>query len=254
VYPTLFDFFGISISSFGFMVGLAVVLGTYVGERMFVEANQSRDLPWSLAIVGFIAGAIGSKAWFIVERLSRGDSWSQVLENRAGLTFYGGLIIGLLGLWAYAQYRKISFWVVLHLISVPLALAQCIGRIGCFFVGDDYGRPTDVPWAFAFPEGAPPVDVPVHPTMLYESAWLAVASLLLWSRRQRSSFLFGEYLMLAGAGRFVVEFWRINPALIGSFSNAQLTAIGLFALGAALWLYRTYSAGSIQPELYQSAA
>jgi len=254
VYPTLFDFFGLNISSFGFMVGVAVVVGTYVGERMFVEAKLSRDLPWSLAIVGFISGGIGSKIWYIGERLSRGDSFSQLLENRAGMTFYGGLIIGVLTLWGYSQYRKVSFWIVLHLISVPLALAQCIGRIGCFLVGDDYGRPSNLPWAFAFPEGAPPTFVPVHPTMLYESAWLAAVSLLLWSRRQRSSFLFGEYLMLAGIGRFVVELWRINPALLGPLSNAQLTAVGLFTLGAGLWIYRTFRGGSLKPQLYGSPA
>jgi len=253
LYPTLIEIFGLSISSFGFMVGLGVIVGTYVGERLFVEAHLSRDLPWSLAVVGLAGGFVGSKLWFVLERLARGDSFGAVMEQRAGLTFYGGLIVGVLCLWGYARFRKVSFWIVLHFISVPLLVAQCLGRIGCFLVGDDYGYATDVPWAVAFPEGAPPVLEPVHPTMLYESAWLAVMAALLYTRRNRSTCLFGEYLMAASAGRFIVEFWRINPALVGSLSNAQLTAIGLFSLGATLWIYRTYaSTSSLRSELEQA--
>ena len=57
-----------------------------------------------------------------------------------------------------------------------LAVGHAIGRIGCFLVGDDYGRPSDLPWSVAFPEGLPPTSVRVHPTQLYEAAALAVVA------------------------------------------------------------------------------
>ena len=53
------------------------------------------------------------------------------------------------------------------------------GRIGCFLVGDDYGTPSNLPWAVAFPEGLPPTTVAVHPTQLYEAVGLAVLGWLL---------------------------------------------------------------------------
>jgi phosphatidylglycerol:prolipoprotein diacylglycerol transferase len=118
-----------------------------------------------------------------------------------------------------------------------VAIGQMFGRFGCFLVGDDWGKPTDGPLGIAFPNGIDPTDVPVHPTMLYEAAWLALVTAWLWRRRGESPFLFGEYLMLAGAGRFTIEFWRRNPQFAAQLSNAQITALVCFSAGALLWLW-----------------
>jgi phosphatidylglycerol:prolipoprotein diacylglycerol transferase len=64
-------------------------------------------------------------------------------------------------------------------IAPSLAIGQAIGRIGCFLVGDDYGVPTALPWGMAFPHGVPPTTERVHPTQLYESAWLLGCALFL---------------------------------------------------------------------------
>jgi phosphatidylglycerol:prolipoprotein diacylglycerol transferase len=77
--------------------------------------------------------------------------------------------------------------------AVAGAVGQALGRIGCFLVGDDYGRPSSLPWAVAFPEGSPPTLERVHPTQLYEVVWLLPIAALLWSRRRKARF-FGEYL------------------------------------------------------------
>ena len=52
-------------------------------------------------------------------------------------------------------------------------------------MGDDYGRPADVPWAVAFPQGAPPTDAAVHPTQVYETLAGALIFAFLWARRRR---------------------------------------------------------------------
>jgi phosphatidylglycerol:prolipoprotein diacylglycerol transferase len=76
---------------------------------------------------------------------------------------------------------------VLAAATPALAVGHAIGRIGCFLVGDDYGRPTNLPWRIAFPEGLPPTAVPVHPTQLYEAAALVPLVILLmrWRRSGR---------------------------------------------------------------------
>jgi phosphatidylglycerol:prolipoprotein diacylglycerol transferase len=125
-----------------------------------------------------------------------------------------------------------------------LAIGHAIGRIGCFLVGDDYGRPTSLPWGVAFPEGLPPTDVPVHPTQLYESAGLALIAWLLISwRRQRvnSSVMFGRYLIFAAGLRFLIEFVRINRQIAGPFTLAQLIALALVCLGVAMIFSRRAS-------------
>ena len=117
------------------------------------------------------------------------------------------------------------------------ALGQANGRVGCCLVGDDYGRVSDVPWALAFPKGSPPTPDPVHPTQLYETAWLLPVAALLWRRRRRSPFLFGEYVALNGLGRLVIEHWRVNPRVALGLTEPQWIGIALVILGAGSWLY-----------------
>ena len=124
---------------------------------------------------------------------------------------------------------------VMNAAAPSLAIGQALGRVGCFLVGDDYGRVTEAWVGIAFPQGLPPTLDPVHPTMLYEVAWLVVGGALLWARRGRSPFLFGEYLMLAGVGRFWIELFRTNPTLVGPFTNAQVVALACVAIGAIGW-------------------
>jgi phosphatidylglycerol:prolipoprotein diacylglycerol transferase len=109
-------------------------------------------------------------------------------------------------------------------------------------VGDDYGRPTDLPWGVAFPLGLPPTVDPVHPTQLYEAAWLVAIGALLWRRRAASPLLFAEYLVLAGIGRFAVEILRINPRIALDLSAAQWIGIAMVGVGGALWLHAKRSA------------
>ncbi len=126
-----------------------------------------------------------------------------------------------------------------------LAVGHAIGRIGCFLVGDDYGRPTTLPWGVAFPKGLPPTTVPVHPTQLYEAAALVpIALLLLYARRAgyADRRVLGLYLVLAGAVRFAIEFIRVDVRVVGILSVAHLASLA--AVGAGLILLATGSARS----------
>ena len=121
--------------------------------------------------------------------------------------------------------------------SAGLALGHAIGRIGCFLVGDDYGRPTDLPWGVAFPKGLPPTDIPVHPTQLYELVLLLpVAWLLIRWRRNgvMDRVVVGRYLLLAGLIRFGIEFIRVNEPIVGPFTLAHLISGGVALVGILL--------------------
>src|SRR5690606_33826411 len=128
--------------------------------------------------------------------------------------------------------------------SPALAVANAVGRVGCFRVGDDYGVPSDLPWAVAFPEGLPPTTVPVHPTQLYELlALLPLAWMLLrWRRQGRPDlFVLGGYLMAAGLVRFGIEFLRVRHPLLGPLALAHLFALVAIGVGLAL-IWRSRSA------------
>jgi phosphatidylglycerol:prolipoprotein diacylglycerol transferase len=246
MYPMLFELFGISISSFGFMMAIGVVLGSWVGANRFEEQGYSRETAWTMAIWALVGGLIGAKLWFLAERWVRHPEafeLATLVFGSGGLTWYGGAVGGVVGVSLGRLRERIPLWTVLNLGTFPGLVAQSIGRIGCFLVGDDYGRASDVPWAMAFPKGAPPTLERVHPTMLYDSAWLALCILILWPRR-RSPALFAEYLMLTGFGRFANEFLRVNPPLLGPFSNAQVVALLCVSGGAVLWFWARRSAAA----------
>ena len=120
-----------------------------------------------------------------------------------------------------------------------MAVGQSLGRIGCFLVGDDYGKATGLPWAVAFPQGAPPTPpgIEVHPTQLYEVMWLLPVAGLLWLRRKKSPFVFGEYLVANGAGRIVIEHWRVNPEVALGLTEPEWIGIALIVAGVGGWPY-----------------
>jgi phosphatidylglycerol:prolipoprotein diacylglycerol transferase len=108
--------------------------------------------------------------------------------------------------------------------------------MGCLLAADgDYGPPSDVPWAMAFPKGVVPVDVPVHPTPIYEMIFLLTFFAILWKIRRRpfpDGTFFGLYFIAAGIGRFVTEFWRTTPKIAFDWmSLAQIISIGMIITG-----------------------
>lgn len=140
--------------------------------------------------------------------------------------------------------RRVPVVRALAVATPALAVGHAIGRTGCFMVGDDYGRPSDLPWAVAFPEGLPPTSVPVHPTQLYEAvALVGVAWLLIRWRRKgvADGIVLGRYLVLAGLIRFAIEFIRINLRVVGPLTLAHLISLSLVVAGATIILGNSQS-------------
>src|SRR5687768_4181980 len=170
MYPTLFRFGSFEVTTFGVLVALGVWVGLWVFSR---ELRRSGLSPTGVdaALIGVIGGLAGAKIVWAVE--FRGDApFLSLLLSRGGLSWFGGLLGGVgAGLWTLRR-RRIPLLPTLSAAAPALAVGHAIGRVGCFLVGDDYGRPTDLPWGVAFPRGLPPALDPVHPTQLYETAGL----------------------------------------------------------------------------------
>ena len=239
MYPTIFEIGDFQLSSFGLMVGVAFLVGGHLAALSCERARLTRDDAWRVIVWCLAGGIIGSKLWYAFEQLARGEPGGVAIHlfSRGGLTWYGGLAGGVVAAYLCVRIARLPWLTICNCAAPSLAIGQAIGRIGCFLVGDDYGRPTDAAWGIALPEGLPPTFEPVHPTMLYEFAWLSLLTVWLWRRRDASPFLLGEYLLFAGLGRLWIEAFRTNPDLIGPFSNAQITALVSITVGASGWLY-----------------
>jgi phosphatidylglycerol:prolipoprotein diacylglycerol transferase len=233
--PVLFRIGTFEITSFGVLVATGACVGLWLFRR---ELQRSRlpDAGLDAAVAGLIGGMAGAKLLWVFEHLGE-EPFAALLLSRGGLSWFGGFGGGLLAGWWVMRRKRLPTMAILAAATPALAVGHAIGRIGCFLVGDDYGRPTSLPWGVAFPEGLPPTIVPVHPTQLYEAAALIpVAWLLLrWRRSGRTDReVLGAYLVLAGAVRFAIEFIRVDKRVLGVLSVAHLASLAAVMAGTLL--------------------
>jgi phosphatidylglycerol:prolipoprotein diacylglycerol transferase len=240
MYPVLFHIGDFPISTFGLMMATAFLVGSWITARRMKEVGLDPDLATTLLVYVMLGGIAGSKLYFATDvSIREGRPFTDLLFARDGITWYGGLIMGTIVGAIGARIHGVSVVQMMNCIAPAVAVGQAIGRVGCFLVGDDYGKPSDLPWALAFPRGAPPTDpgVRVHPTQVYEILWLLPVAFVLWKRRDRSPFLFGEYLVANGLGRLVIETLRVNPQVLGGLTEPQIVGLLLIVGGSASWLY-----------------
>lgn len=263
MYPTILRIGSFEVTSFGVLVAVAFLVAGLVLRREGQRLALPPSLPDHLLVAAVIGGLIGAKLYFL------GLYWPatiaapwRAVTARSGLVWYGGFIGAVVAILVTARRHAQAFARVADACAPALALGYAIGRLGCFFVGDDYGRPTTLPWGVRFPAGpAPstvgnlrgafglsiPADLPddavlaVHPTQLYETLLMGMAFLVLWRWRRDPRLtgrLFGLYLLLAGAERFAVEVLRAkDDRLLGPFTVAQALSGVALVVGIA-WLGR----------------
>lgn len=254
IYPFIIHLGPLEVTGYGLMLMVAFLMGGWLIARQLRENQLREDYAADIVAAAVIGGIIGAKLWYVA--LTRDPG---ALFSRGGLVWYGGFIGGALAVILNGWRLGVPLRWTMQLAAPALAAAYALGRVGCFLVNDDYGRPTDLPWGVKFPQGLPPstagnlhqlfgVPVPqgidpatvmaVHPTQLYEVAAMLIAFAILWSLRKRGlpvGWLFGLYLVFAGVERFLVEIVRAkDDRFLGPFTIAQLTSVILVAIGLVL--------------------
>ena len=237
MYPTFFHIGNFEVTSFGVMVAVGALVGLWVFGRELARSG----LPVSAsdaAMAGVFGGLVGAKLLWVVEHLGE-EPFRDLLFSRGGMSWFGGLLGGVGTALIMMRRQRLPIVATLAAATPALAIGHAIGRIGCFLVGDDYGKPSDLPWAVAFPRGLPPTDVPVHPTQLYEMFALFIVAwvLIRWRRHGvADGIVLGRYLILAGSIRFAIEFIRVNVRIIGPFTLAHLVSMWLILTGSLILL------------------
>ena len=264
MYPILFQFGSFTISSFGVMMVIAFLLGNYLLRIDVVAEGYDAIIADDIIFRAAIGGILGAKFYYLIENIPTGQAADNIngliniiagiftlngeriafgIQNfGAGLVFLGGLVGGMATVSWYIYRKNLNWFKIADLAAPFLVLGHGIGRIGCFLVGDDYGIPTNLPWAIAFPNGLPPTNIAVHPTQLYEmSAYFIIFFYLRYRKRNQtfSGEIIFEYLFLGGLSRFMVEFIRTNTKYIFGLSGAQYLSILMMVIGAyQLWKMR----------------
>ena len=249
MHPILFEIGGFPVYTYGVLLAAAYLLGLQFAlvraRKLGLDGNRVMDL----GIWIIISALIGAKLLLLVvdfETFSRNPRELLALL-RSGGVFYGGLIAAVIvALW-YLRRHRMPVWSVTDAFAPGIALGHVIGRMGCFFAGCCYGRPTDVPWAVTFTNEyaaqnvGTPLNVPLHPTQLYEAGaeLLILGGLLLFEKRGRQfpGRTFWSYMLVYGITRFIIEFYRGDlRGMVGDLSTSQFVSILLVPLSLAMLL------------------
>ena len=197
----------VQISDLAYYCGLGVILGGRLGYCLFYEPSLfiefDRQLPW----------------------------WGVFMIHKGGMSFHGGLIGLMLGVWYMAHKLGRPFFELMDFAAPATPFGLLCGRIGNYINGELWGRATDVPWAMVFPQ----VDsIPRHPSMVYEAflEGIVLWAILWWYSakprpRMAVSGLFGVGY---GSFRFLVEFVRQPDAHIGFIAMNWVTMGHLLSL------------------------
>jgi len=242
MYPIIFHIGPITIYSFGALMALAALAAAWVVHAELKRRGYDPEIASSMIFAAVVGGLLGARLLFIVEEWSNflRSPWEYIFTG-AGFTWYGGFLGGVLAVSWVVRKNKIPWREAADIAAPALAIGYGIGRLGCHFAGDgDWGTVTDVPWGVAYRNaiiGWPyPPGVRVHPAPIYEFLESVAVFAVLWSMRKKNLLpgtIFWLYLVLAGAARLVVEFWRVNPVLGLGLTEAQWFSIAMMVVG--LW-------------------
>jgi len=266
IHPFNIQLGPLEITGYGIMMMVGFLVGGWLIERELRRLGFRADYSGDIVLAAVVGGVIGAKLWYVALNQDPG-----ALFSRGGLVWYGGFLGGGIAVLLMGAYRKVPLRWTAHLTAPALPAAYALGRAGCFMVGDDYGRPTDLWLGVRFPEGLPPstagsmqsmfgIPVPdgmdpatllaVHPTQLYEVAVMFGVFMLLWHWRTRAvgtGWLLGAYLVFAGLERFLVEFLRAkDDRFLGAFTLAQFTSVVILTVGIVMMM-RLKDAGRAEP-------
>jgi len=233
------------LPTYGLLFALGILAAWWWLTRRTRSLGVNEERVFNLTFYSILAGIIGAKVLLVL------IDWRYYLANpleilatlRMAGVLIGGVIAGALTFAFYARRYGMALGPLADAAAAPLALAQAVGRLGCFSAGCCWGAET-APGAWcavrftnpvAHEQTGVPLNVRLFPTQLIEMAFdlvLVVVLTLLWRRRpQPAGTVFWVYVLLYATGRGIIEFWR-GDLHRGLYFDGLLSTSQMFALVA----------------------
>jgi phosphatidylglycerol---prolipoprotein diacylglyceryl transferase len=252
----------VSLRTFGLLVGLGVLIGTVIAGR-FIETHAGipRDETHRLATRLVIAGVVGARLTYVASHWSDVESPVDVIAVwEGGLQFSGGFLGAIaFGIPFFRRWEHRTRWIALDGYALGLAIGLGIGRVGCYAVGEHFGRTTDFFLATRYDGGSVREDtlgdLPLtvgttfHNTSLYEFGYMLAlfgVLLLLARRRPPPSTLIAVFCAYYGVARFASDALRVNDERVAGLTGAQWMCAGLVV--ASVWIV-----AKVRPSLARTA-
>jgi phosphatidylglycerol---prolipoprotein diacylglyceryl transferase len=266
MHPILFHSGSITIYTYGVLVASGVVLGLLYARHQALRAGLDPEKTWNMGIYAVLLALFLAKLWLVFSDwdyyIAHPRDILSIATFQSGGTFYGGVIGAILTIVVYSLVQKMALISVLDTYAAAVPLGHAIGRMGCFFAGCCYGKPTTLPWGIEFKNLSAaqivgtPLGIHLHPTQLYEAgAEFVNFAILVWlgARQRFKGELLGTYFLLYGVERGTIEFFRGDPGRTMLFHDTislmQIVSIGLILTGGFLWYRGLRGAAATTPSV-----
>ena len=254
--PDGFNIGPLKIYFYGIIIMVGVLAAVAIAVREAKRRGLDSEIVWDMVPWLLIMGIIGARLWHVFtpsKSMGVGPEYYfshplEILNTRqGGLGIPGAVIGGVIALIFYTRRKKLSFLEWADIIAPGLALAQAIGRWGNFFNQELYGPPSTLPWAIFIDKAhrLPGYEdfSTFHPMFLYESLWSIFNFFLLlflgrtYESKSKPGDLFWVYLIVYSVGRFMLEFIRLDPSLVGGINANQITMAVVEVFGIAMLFF-----------------
>ncbi len=250
MHPELLSFGPLHVRSYGAMMAIAFLVGTWLSLREAKRLGLDEDRLVNVILIALIASILGARALYVLEHLQefRSEWGSIVAVWQGGLTLYGGIIAGTLAALVSATRFGLPRWLAADALTPALALGTLFGRLGCYLNGCCYGRPTDGPFGVLFPADSFAHlefgTVPVHPSQLYNATAGLLLFLVVWflrSRLRAPGVLFWTFLALFATVRIPIDMtrsWETDAVLLQlgafGFTESQMTSVAIVLISVLM--------------------
>ena len=249
MFPVLFEIRNVVIHTYGFFIALGFLCAIFISKREARMAGEDQEKVSDLIFWILVAAIVGSRIFYVIVYFN--DFYPDKLMDvfkiwEGGLVFYGGFIGAFIAAIVFLRRNKLPIWKTADILTPAIPFGHFLGRLGCFSAGCCHGRACELPWAVTFsnPESLAPLNVPLHPTQLYESFinLLIFVFILNFKRFKRfNGQVFLTYVIIYAVMRSILETFRGDyrgAEVFGVFSTSQAVAfvMGIGAVGMMAYL------------------
>ncbi len=239
MYPELLHFAHLTIYSYAFLIGMGILIAGIFTKKQIEKYWNGEELSYAFFYGIFIMGFVGGKLFFFLERPGYYLSQPELIlqDFSGGYVFYGSFLLIIPYIIWYLHKNNKRIWPVLDILAITTTIVHAIGRLGCFFGGCCYGKPTGFVTGVEFPATH---GVHVHPTQLYESFGIFLIMFFLFKLRKRKKFdgqIFLTYVFLYAFLRIIIENYRGDQRgylIEGILSHSQFIALVIMSFSIYL--------------------
>lgn len=240
MHPIICKIGPFTLYSYGFTFALGSFIALFLMIKEAKKRGIEKNLFYDIYLWVLIGAIIGARLLYCLTNIDffLKNPLEIIKIQHGGLSWFGGFVFGLISFFIVTSKYKKNFFEIADICLPYVALAQAIGRIGCFLNGCCYGKVTD----FIINVKSPFSSEAVHPTQLYSSLSLFLIFVILkFYQRIKLTFrgeIFCMYLFLSGLERFLSEFLRGDTIPTPFFGLTLYQAFSLIWILVSLALFK----------------